>query len=479
MKSLVLILKTFTLLSLIGWNTKSSPNKSQVNRKSEETYTKKIDEFITEYYNNDQFNGNVLVVKKDSVLFQKSFGYLSVQQEVELNKNSIFKIGSIAKEFNAVAIMMLQERGLLNIDDPISKYELNLPDWSSKITAKHLLNYTSGLPRIDTVSWLKNDDDAWKVLRESDTLLFEPTSRFLYDNSNIFLQRRIIEKVSGQSYEKFILENIVKPLKMEHSVHVPEEGHPNKTFCYDKDKNPCPKMEFISGWLWVTANDLHKWVKALNENILISQKSFDELLRNPFFKSTASYPNYSTSPSPFGEYFEKSRIHRHNGISYQFESILINDLKNDLVVIVLSNYRNKVWNLGHSIHNILLDKPYKSIYEAIRIRTIQDVDSGIKAYRELKEKHQDLYQFDKPSDLNRLGYELLRMDKKEEAIKIFLLATSEFPNDANLFDSLGEGYFENGQYDLSLFNYKKSLQMNPGNKNGEEMIEKINAILNQ
>ncbi|MEO0902750.1 MAG: tetratricopeptide repeat protein, partial [Bacteroidota bacterium] len=116
------------------------------------------------------------------------------------------------------------------------------------------------------------------------------------------------------------------------------------------------------------------------------------------------------------------------------------------------------------------------IYEAIREVSIQNVDLGIKTYKELKEKHQDIYQFDNPGELNKLGYELLRMDKKEEAIKMFVLATSEFPDNANLFDSLAEAYFNNEQYDLSLENYKKSLELNPENMNAQKMIEKINGI---
>ncbi|BDD03970.1 serine hydrolase [Aureibacter tunicatorum] len=477
MKSLIFILKTCILLSFIGCNTKTSQNKTQVNRKSEKTYTKKIDEFITEYYNNEQFNGNVLVVKKDSVLFQKSFGFTDGTQQTNLNDKSIFDIGSIAKQFNAVSIMILVERGAISLDDPISKFDLGLPDWAKKVKIKHLLNYSSGLPQIN-YSKVNNDEDVLMDLQNISSLLFEPGMSFNYNNNSVFLQMRIIEKVTKQSFKDFVSENIIFPLKLSNSVFDPKYDYPNRTRCFNSDKENYSEHYSTSGWLWLDINDMYKWVEALNSNKLISQKSFDELLRNSFFKNTASYPNFSKSSS-LGEYFEKSRIHRHNGIAYQFESILLNDLKNDLIVIVLSNYRNKVWDLGHSIHNILLDKPYKSIYEAIRIQSIQDVDLGIKAYRELKEKHQDLYQLDKPSELNRLGYELLRMDKKEEAIKIFLLATSEFPNDANLFDSLGEGYFENGQYDLSLLNYKKSLQMNPENKNGEEMIDKLNAILNQ
>lgn len=472
-------LPTFTartyvlIISILFLSCKS--NSSDTESQSNKIHTDKIDSLLVESYHKDQFNGNVLVVKNDTVLYQKSFGYLSEKQEVKINENSIFNIGSIAKQFNGVAILMLQERGLLNVNDPLSKFELDLPDWSSKVSIKHLLHYTSGLTRIDPLM-PSNDEEAWEILRKSDSLLFEPQTRFLYDNANVFLQRRIIEKVSGLSYEDFIIKNVVKPLNMKYSVHDPGMAYPNRTSCYGSDKAPCPELEFISGWLWVTTNDFYKWVKALNENTLISQESYNEILGNPYFKNENMYPYTYKATSPLGEFFEESEVQRHNGISYKFESILLNDLKNNMTIIVLSNYRGKVWSLGHSIHNILLDKPYKSIYEAIREVSIQNVDLGIKTYKELKEKHQDIYQFDNPGELNKLGYELLRMDKKEEAIKMFVLATSEFPDNANLFDSLAEAYFNNEQYDLSLENYKKSLELNPENMNAQKMIEKINGI---
>jgi len=464
------------LISLLSCNNQSPENKI-VECESEKAHINTIDDLLNESFDKGQFNGNVLIVKNDSILYKNSFGYLSAQQESKLNENSVFNIGSISKEFNGVAIMILQERGLLSVNDTISKFNLGLPDWANRVTVKHLLHYAGGIPRIDPLM-PKNDEQAWEILRESDSLLFKPSTRFVYDNSNVFLQKRIIEKVTGQAYEEFIIENVVQPLNMEYSVHDPEQGHPNRTSCYDKNKAPCQELEFISGWLWSTTGDIHKWVKALRENTLISKESYNELVGNPFFQDKNTYPDSYKPASPLGEYFAESDLLRHNGTSIKFYSIMINDFKNNLTIIVLSNSSGKIWGLGHSIHNVLLDKPYKSTYEAIRAKSLQNVDIGIKTYRELKENHQDLYKPISPSELNKLGYELLQMDRKEDAIKIFLLATSEFPDNANLFDSLGECYLSNEQYDLSLDNYEKSLELNPENTNAVKMIDKINTIKN-
>lgn len=430
-------------------------------------YVSEIDSLMTKVYERDLFNGNVLIAKNDTIVYQKSLGFTDGTQQTNLSDKSIFNIGSIAKEFNGVAIMMLNERDLLNLDDTISKFNFGLPKWSEKVTIRHLINYAGGIPQIDPLN-PSSDEEAWKILKNNDSLLFEPGTNFMYDNSNVFLQRKIIEKVSGQSFEEFVIENIVKPLKMTNSVFDPKEDYKNRTSCYDFDNVKCPEMSFISGWLWVDINDLYKWIKAMNSNVLISQKSFQTLLKNP-------YANDKTSS--LGEYFEEDSLQRHNGISYKFESIFLNNFKNDITIILLSNNRNRVWDLGHTIHNLMLGKDYeipkKSIYQAIRKESVNDVNKAIKTYYLLKENSENEYSFQNPSELNKLGYELLRLGKNNESIKILKLATKEFPEDANLFDSLGEAYYTNKQYDLALDSYNKAISLGGTKGNAEKMVEKI------
>ncbi|PKF73882.1 serine hydrolase domain-containing protein [Chryseobacterium sp. PMSZPI] len=110
-------------------------------------YAGKIDSVMTKAYERGLFNGNVLVVKNNTIIYKKSFGFTDETKQTELNNKSIFNPGSIAKEFDAVSIMILVERGLLNLDDPIPKFNLGLPKWSEKVTIRHLINYASGIPK--------------------------------------------------------------------------------------------------------------------------------------------------------------------------------------------------------------------------------------------------------------------------------------------------------------------------------------------
>ncbi len=474
MKKLHLIATVLLSITLFAQDVKLKLSQGKISHqnksKKESSYEKQIDSLMTKTYERGLFNGNVLVAQNNKIIYQRSFGFTDETKQTPLNKQSIFNIGSIAKEFNAVSIMILVQRGLLNLDDPISKFNLGLPKWSEKVTIRHLINYASGIPRIENGLIVpKNDEDAWNILKSNDSLLFEPGTDYRYDNGNVFLQRRIIEKVAGMSFEEFVTRNIIKPLKMTHSVFDPELGYKNRTSCYDMDNVRCPEMQFISGWLWVDINDLYKWIEALNSNRLISKESFQTLLNNPYAKDEGG---------SLGRYFEKEGLQRHNGVSYKFESIFLNDFKNNVTIILVSNNLNRVWDLGHIIHNLMLGKAYeipkRSVYQAIRKDALVDVNKAIATYYSLKDNSKNEYSFENPGELNKLGYELLRLGKNNESIALFQLATKEFPANANLFDSLGEAYFTAKQYDLALESYKKAIDFGGTNGNAEKMIEKIN-----
>lgn len=429
----------------------------------------KIEDLMIKSYERGLFNGNILVAKKGKIIYQKSFGFTDETKKTPLTKNSIFSFGSIAKQFNAVAIMMLVERGQLKLDDPISKYNLDLPKWSEKVTIRHLINYASGIPRLENKMIVpKNDEEAWNILKKTDTLLFEPGKGYRYDNGNVFLQRRIIENVTGMTFQDFVTKNIIKPLKMTNSVFDAKAGYKNRTSCYDMDNVRCPEMEFISGWLWLDTNDMYKWIVAMNHNRLISRKSFETLLNNPYAKEEGG---------SLGRYFEEDELQRHNGISYKFESILLNDMKNDVIIILASNNLNKVYSLGYTIRDIMLGKAYeipkKSVSQVLRKMAFADVNKTIEKYYSLKKTSEKEYNFDNPSELNSLGYELLRADKINESIEIFKLVVKEFPKNPNVVDSLGEAYYTNKQYDLAIDSYKKAIELGGTNGNADKMIDKI------
>ena len=439
-----------------------------------DTLIKNIDSLMKVSYNRGLFNGNVLVARNNDILYQNEFGFTDASKSKKLSKNSIFNIGSIAKEFNAVAIMILNERGLLNLDDKISNFELQLPEWSNTISIRHLLQYTSGLPRIN---WnkVKNDKDIYTELRKIKNLNFKPGTDYLYSNNNIFLQRRIVEQVSKMSFNDFIQENLLNPGNLTSTIIDADTQNPelvtafNNAFVNDRAMD----IEF-SGWVYPTANDMYKWLINLHSGLFISNESLLSLFD--------SHSKKSSSALGFGVIENDNLLfHQHHGSSFNYESFIHYNAREDLSIILMTNNKNrKLREITESIENILkgasFSIPQKSYYQAIREVCYDNTYEGIKLYKNLKKKHFLEYNFSNENGLNQLGYDLIEKKQIKNAISIFKLLISEFPNSSNAYDSMGESYFLNNQFELSKKNYQKSLELDPENKNAEKMISRIKKI---
>lgn len=156
------------------------------------------------------FNGNIIISEKGKIIYQNEFGYTDYTKSKKLSSKSTMPIGSIIKEFNSTGILFLVEKGKLNLDDKVSDYLTYLPNWANKIQIKHLLQYTSGLPRI-----FKNTPDEYLTeLNKVEKLEFEPGTGYIYSNANVFLQQEIIKKITNLSYEEFLRKVFFKKLKI-------------------------------------------------------------------------------------------------------------------------------------------------------------------------------------------------------------------------------------------------------------------------
>ena len=168
----------------------------------------------------EKFNGSVLVAKDGEILFAKGYGLANAEHQVPNTPETKFRLGSITKQFTAMAILILQEQSKLKVEDPIGKYLADAPKAWEGVTIHHLLTHTSGVPSYtDDPSYGKKmtqpETVKSMIARFKDKPLeFEPGEKFHYSNSGYFLLGAIIEKVSGKSYEAFLKEAIFDPLGM-------------------------------------------------------------------------------------------------------------------------------------------------------------------------------------------------------------------------------------------------------------------------
>ncbi len=229
----------------------------------------------------------VIVVKDGQVVFRKGYGLAHLELGVPVEPDMIFRIGSITKQFTAVATLMLMEQGKLNLSDEITKFLPDYPTQGHKITIEHLLTHTSGIKSYTGLpEWLPlwRKDMTMKELIDlfkDKPLEFAPGAGWNYNNSGFVLLGAIIEKITGQSYGDFVEKNIFAPLGMKQSFYDNTQRIiPRRAAGYSRNSGGYVNAAYLSmsqphaaGSLMSTVDDLAKWDAALYTEKLVKQAS--------------------------------------------------------------------------------------------------------------------------------------------------------------------------------------------------------------
>jgi CubicO group peptidase (beta-lactamase class C family) len=337
----------------------------------------KIDTILTALHNAGNLNGNVLIAEKGKVIYQKSFGFSNESTKEKLDENSIFDLASVAKQFTAMAIVILKEKGKLNYDDKMSKYIPELSHYSN-ITIRNLLNHTSGIP--DYMGLLDTTFDKTKIATNRDVIaalakykppvLFEPNTNWEYSNTGYALLASIIENASGMSYGDYLTKSIFKPLKMENTLVYTRRLVPKKVANYaygyvysDSLKtyilpDDSEEYNFVvwldgvvgDGMVNSTVIDLLKWDRALYANKLISKKSKKEIF------TSSELDDKSKTKYGFGWEIEDHEVYgnivSHDGSWPGYGTFIERHIQNDKTIIVLMNYANYANNTSIPVSDL-------------------------------------------------------------------------------------------------------------------------------
>lgn len=306
----------------------------------------KLDKVFTDYYGPEIFSGYVYISKKGNVLLDKDYGKADFEKGTPITKQTKFDIASLTKQITAVAIMQLEEKKLLNVNDKIDKYLPTFPH-GNEITIHQLLSHTSGLPEQSTDFDIKKFRPSYKNFGtegkdENVKLLFTPGSSFQYSNPGYILLGYIIEKQSGKTLDAYFAENIFKPLNMKNTGYRDENGTVNNLAVGYQTENK-EKAEkswtllnigyvYGSGGLCSTVEDLLKWEKALTKQKLLSKESYEKIY-TPNIRSYG-YGWYTNKNS------EGKRSYEHYGFASGYRSYILRAVDEDMVVIIESNFQN-------------------------------------------------------------------------------------------------------------------------------------------
>mgnify|MGYP003575505695 CR=1 FL=1 len=290
----------------------------------------------------DEFTGSVLVARGDQVLLDQGFGLANREWNIANDGDTKFRLGSVSKQFTAVAIMQLRERGLVDIDAPVKTWLPDAPASWDAITPRHLMAHTAGLPNVtalpafQTYKTQATTPQATLALFRDLPLDFQPGQRFAYSNSGYLLLSLIIEKASGQSYADYVDAHLFRPLNMADSGYdVSSVILPRRASGYTPSRSGAINAEYVNmvvpqgaGALYSTTRDLLKWEQGLFGGRLLNAESM-ALLTTPVRDGYAL--GLTVQPRDDGATLS------HAGGIEGFNTWMGHDTGSDMTVIVLAN----------------------------------------------------------------------------------------------------------------------------------------------
>jgi CubicO group peptidase (beta-lactamase class C family) len=325
----------------------STPEKVQPDQ--ENSYTsRKLDNYLSTLQSTDNFHGSVLVAQNGKIILNKGYGKSDFEQNIQNTQDTTFPIGSMTKQFTAMAIMQLVEKGLIDVNDPLSKYIPDFPN-GNEITIENLLTHSSGIVNCTNLPefWSMSQDSLKDInnvinLFKNKPLEFKPGTSFSYSNSGYILLGYIVTKVSGMSYEDYLQKNIFQPLDMENTglgykgteKMYSSTGYSGYLDVYPVSDETTLNGAYGAGCLYSSTGDLYKWDRALYTEKLVKKSTLDNIFSN-HMEMTPSGPYYG-----YGWMLTNGKYGReiyHGGNTVGFTSNIARYPDKDLTIIILTN----------------------------------------------------------------------------------------------------------------------------------------------
>jgi CubicO group peptidase (beta-lactamase class C family) len=256
----------------------------------------RMDQLVKSYVDERKnFMGSVLVARGDDVLMSRAYGSADLEWDIANTPETRFRIGSLTKQFTAAAILLLEERGKLRVDDPVKMYLPDAPAAWDRITVFHLLTHTSGIPNFTafpeygSLKVMSTTIEKIVSTFRDKPLEFPAGEKFAYTSSGYLLLGYLIEKLGGQTYEQFVQDNIFTPLGMNDSGYDSNSRIIlRRAAGYSHGSNGLVNTHYIdmsvphaAGGLYSTTGDLLRWTRGLFGGKLLSPTSLAKM-QTPF-----------------------------------------------------------------------------------------------------------------------------------------------------------------------------------------------------
>lgn len=468
---------------------------------------KRIDSLLTSRYEAHSLHGNVLVGEGDKITYQKSFGHADIARQIPNQQNTRFQLASIGKTFTAVAVLQLQERNKLKLDDPVVHF---LPAFPFKeITIRQLLSHTSGLPDLQIFAPFAKEDPniiikngmVIDALKRYGKLEFTPGSRWAYSNPGYCVLALVVEKITRKPFMNYLADNIWKKagmvntypfsaaMKKPDSLRALSYRMPIYSYQYQQvDTMQRYKAVLVNyggleglGFIASTARDLFNFDQALSKGLLLNAVTLAQayepaklLSGEPVVvepgKLTYGLGWFIATDS------SKGKIVSHSGYIPGGATMFMRNLSTGQCVIALDNGESsELHRTAENVMNIICNKQLLPQRQSMaRVYANDLLVSGADfAAAHLQEIRTDTSRFGfSPGEMDFAAHELNAAGYKTQGLETSKLLTFLEPV-WQTFHSYGELLAANGKPAEAVMMFKKSLGLNPGNHVAKQMLSKL------
>lgn len=478
----------FAFITFLTLNSFSqSTNKELFNR---------IDTYLESSVTNG-FSGVVLVSKEAEIILSKGYGWADRKNKIPNSPSTVFNIGSVTKQFTASAILKLVEQGKIKTSDKIGSYFNQAPIDKSDITIHQLLTHTSGISN-RTGGFRYNEASKEQFLKDffESELQSKPGTKYQYANANYIILTAIIESVSGQTYGSFLNDYLFVPSQMKStgykSINFGTERLAHGYYYNINDEQwadwgttqqhlPYNDKHWYSigkGDIHSTIEDLYKWHIALKNNVVLASET-RLVQETPYVAENDKMTSFYGYGWAISQSNRDTKIVAHNGSNGLYFADFVRFIDDDVVVIYITNafLGSESEIVAREIGKMIFDSNYiktpisKNIYELIHEFMKTNPSSNAEKLPAYLNENLN-YDFSNHAILNQLGYSRLKKEGKPDwALELFKLNVKLFPEDGNLWDSLGEAYLKYDKKEEAIESYTKAVEL--GSKGSMKTLNEL------
>ena len=439
---------------------------------------------------------SIAVIDNFQIVWAKGYGVVAPDSKSPVTTKTLFQAGSISKPLAATAALHMVEQGKLALDENVND---KLKSWkvpdneftqTEKVTLRRLMSHTAGLtvhgfPGYDVDAPLPTIVQILNGEKPANTdpirVDIVPGTKLRYSGGGVTIEQLLMTDVSGKPFPLLLCETVLDKIGMADSSYEqplpPSRAAATAGGAYWDGKPVHDKWhiypEMAAAGLWTTPTDLAHFAieialsKNGKSNRVLSQKMTNEMLTPVLEDSGLGFFMGKQNPGQFG----------HDGADEGFQALLTMNANTGKGVVIMANSDNGISVADFILRSVAKEYSWNHKFgnnlrsELILLALASGSPAAVQRYDELKKsgasEHLD------EGTLNSLGYMLLFSRKTSDAIAVFQRNAQEFPKSGNVYDSLGEAYMKNGQKDLAIENYEKSLQLDPKNQNAVEMLKKL------